>query len=358
MKTHNRLYPQICQFDNLLLAAKRATRGKSLYPNVLEFNYELETNLFQLQHELMTFSYQPGSYRTFYIYEPKKRLISAAPFRDRVVHHALCNIIEPLFERSFIDDSYANRLGKGTHRAIRRLQSFMRKNRYVLKLDIVKYFPSIDHELLKAEIRRVISDPETLWLIDLILDNSNPQETVIQHFPGDDLLAPLERRRGLPIGNLTSQFFANVYLNRFDHYVKEILRCRYYIRYVDDSVILSNYREQLWENLCAVKDYLGNFRLKVHDRKSQIRPVTSGVTFLGQVVYPYHRLLKDENVKKFTRKMKRFVKDYANGEISLPEIDASVQSWLGHARQANTYQLRRSILKKFVFSHHANVEYL
>jgi retron-type reverse transcriptase len=173
MKTHTNLYASVCSFENLLAAAKKAQLGKRFQENVGRFNANLENELVQLQRELLAQTYQPGGYHEFIIYEPKQRMISAAPYRDRVVHHALCNVIAPLFERTFIFDSYANRLGKGTHAAILRYQEFSRKNPFALKCDIKKYFPSIDHELLKAEIRRTIACPDTLWLIDRIIDGSN-----------------------------------------------------------------------------------------------------------------------------------------------------------------------------------------
>ncbi len=177
--------------------------------------------------------------------EPKPRKISAAPYRDRVVHHALCNVIVPIFERTFIADSYANRLGFGTHRALKRFTQFARSSRYILQCDIRKYFPSIDHEILKRLLRRKIKCADTLWLIDTIIDNSNEQEPVIEYFPGDGLLTPIERRRGLPIGNLTSQFFANIYLNGLDHFVKEQLRASKYLRYVDDFALFADDRNFL-----------------------------------------------------------------------------------------------------------------
>lgn len=207
MKRYGNLWHQIIDWSNLLLAARKAQKGKRFRDNVLAFNYNLEPELFKLQSELKEQTYRPGAYRSFRIYDPKPRLISAAPYRDRVVHHALCNIIVPLIEKSFIHDTYANRVGYGTHRALARFIQFARSSRYVLQCDIRKYFPSIDHEILKQIIRRKIKCQDTLWLIELIIDSSNPQEPVVEYFPGDDLLTPLLRRHGLPIGNLTSQFF-------------------------------------------------------------------------------------------------------------------------------------------------------
>ena len=203
MKRYGNLWHQVINWQNLYQASRKAQRGKRFRHNVLSFNYNLESELFLLQKELQTKTYQPGKYRTFRIYDPKPRLISAAPYRDRVVHHALCTVIIPIFESSFIFDSYANRLGFGTHRALDRFVKFARNNRYVLQCDISKYFPSIDHQILKEIIRRKLKCRDTLWLIDRIIDNSNLQEPVLHYFPGDDILAPVARRIGLPIGNLT-----------------------------------------------------------------------------------------------------------------------------------------------------------
>jgi retron-type reverse transcriptase len=171
VKTYRNLYPQVCDWDNLYLAYRKARKGKRGKPPAATFEYGLEANLIQLQGELVTKTYTPGAYHSFYIHEPKRRLISAAPFRDRVVHHALCNIIEPIFERSFIHDSYANRVGKGTHRALDRAQQFARRFRYVLQCDLRQFFPSIDHAILRDILARKIADNDVLWLIDRILES-------------------------------------------------------------------------------------------------------------------------------------------------------------------------------------------
>jgi retron-type reverse transcriptase len=346
MKTHKNLYSKICSFENFLSAAHKAAQGKRFRSYVLEFFNELEHNALQLLRELRSFMYQPGDYSTFFIYEPKQRLISAADFRDRVVHHMLINVIGPLFERRFIYDSYANRVGKGTHAAIRRLQHFMQQAKYVLKCDFRLYFPSIDFEILKREIRRVIGDKQTLWLIDTIIDGSNPQVETNWYFPGDDLFTPFERRRGLPIGNLTSQFFANVYLNAFDHFVKEELRCPFYLRYVDDSAFVHDSPAYLQALLPPLQDFLDRYRIKLHLDKCQIRPAAHGQRFLGQIVYPTHRRLPPENVRRFARRQRSFQKRYALRKITLPEIRHSLMSWLGHAEQANTWALRRALMPK------------
>ncbi len=229
MKTHKNLFPQIVCFANLLEAAHKAARGKRERPNVVAFFSRLEESLFDLHQQLCECTYRPGGYSTFAIYRPKPRIISAAPFRDRVVHHALMNVVGPLLEHGFIHDSYANRVGRGTHRAIRRFQWFLRCHEYVLQGDIKKYFPSIDHQVLKTLIRRRIADVKTLGLIDRIIDASNDQEFVCDYFRGDGLFTPIMRRKGLPIGNLTSQFFANLYLSPFDYFVKQDLGCKAYL---------------------------------------------------------------------------------------------------------------------------------
>jgi retron-type reverse transcriptase len=337
MKTHKNLFPQIVTFENLLLAAQKAAAGKREQSNVMDFFHRLEENLWRLQEQLSTQTYQPGEYATFQIYEPKPRMISAAPFRDRVVHHALINIIGPLFERSFIFDSYANRVGKGTHRAIHRYQHFLRDYLYVRKCDIRKYFPSIDHEILKALIRRRIADAQTLWLIDAIIDGSNPQEPMNDHFPGDDLFTPLERRKGLPIGNLTSQFFANVYLNPLDHFVKEMLRCLAYLRYVDDFVLLSNRKAELWAWREQIAAFLQSLRLRLHPQHCYIFPARVGWRFLGQQVFRTHRLLAPANVRSFKKRLRYW-------QESPPEnLVHRLASWAGHAAQADTYRLLQTL---------------
>lgn len=347
MKTYNHLFDKIVSFENLLLAAQRASQGKKQKPNVMRFNFALEDNLWGLRQALIDKTYQPGAYHSFHIYEPKPRFISAAPFRDRVVHHALCNVIEPIFDETFIYDSYANRLGKGTHAGIRRVQQFLRANRFVLKCDIKKYFPSIDHQILKEEIRWKIADPDTLWLIDTIIDASNEQELVYDTFPGDDLFTPLERRKGLPLGNLTSQFFANLYLNRFDHFVKEELGAKFYARYVDDFLMAANDLGFLKEAKQPIKNYLIHLRLKLHPEKCHILRTDKGVPFLGQVIYPDYRLLKQQNVRRFCQRLKRLERQLSQGQIDRKRLEASIQGWYGHACQADTFRLRRDLQEKF-----------
>jgi retron-type reverse transcriptase len=217
----------------------KAKKGKSGKEPVAAFMRKREDEIFALQEELQSKTYQPGAYHSFFIHDPKKRLISAAPFRDRVVHHALCNLIEPIYEARFIGDSYANRIGKGTHRAIDRAQEFSKKYPYVLQCDIRQFFPSIDHEILFDILSHHIADKDVLWLIGRILESGRgvlAEEYEMKYFEGDDLFA-VNRPRGLPIGNLTSQFWANVYLNELDQFIKRELKVKAYIRYVDDFLL-------------------------------------------------------------------------------------------------------------------------
>lgn len=355
MRTFDHLYERLVSFENLHLAFVKTVRGKKSNPKVGEFARRWEEELFSLQQELEQKAYRPGPYRTFFIYEKKRRMISAAPVRDRVVHHALCNIIEPLFEPTFIFDSYANRKGKGTHRAVERCAEFAQRNRCVLKCDIRKYFPSMDHEVLKEALRRKIRDPDVLWLCDLIIDHSNAQEEVIDYFPGDELFTPIQRVRGLPIGNQTSQFFANVYLNAFDHFVKETLRCRCYIRYVDDFLIFGGCKEGLAQVVQEVIGYLQRVRVKVPPNKAHVYPVECGIPFLGYIVFPTHIRLAADNVRRFRRRLRKLQASYGRGSADVERVRHSICGWLGHAKHASTYNLRKAVFRSLVFVRSSSV---
>jgi retron-type reverse transcriptase len=277
-------------------------------------------------------------------------MISAAPYRDRVVHHALCNIIAPLFERTFIADSYANRKGYGTHRALRRFTEFARSSRYVLQCDIRKYFPSIDHEILKEIIRRKIKCADTLRLIDTIIDGSNEQEEAINYFPGDDLFTPHERRHGLPIGNLTSQFCANVYLNGFDHFVKERLHVEKYLRYVDDFALFSDERELLADARLALEEQLAGLRLRIHPVKSQLFETRRGANFVGFRVLPERIRVVNGNLRRARRRLRRLQASYRRGEIELTKVSQSVQSWIAHLAHGDTWRLRERVFASLAWA--------
>jgi retron-type reverse transcriptase len=346
MKTFNNIFTDIITWHNLLKAAHNAGKGKRYQPDVARFHYHLESSLLQLQHELATRIYRPGPYRSFMITDPKERMISAAPFRDRVVHHALCNVIAPIFERTFIYDSYANRIGKGTHKAIERCQYYSRRYPYVLKCDIRKCFPSIDHLILKQEIRWKITCPDTLWLCDLILDNSNLQEEHTVYFPGDDLFTPHERRRGLPIGNLTSQFWANVYLNRFDHFVKEYLGVPGYVRYVDDFILFSDKKEALHGWKADMEAFLGDLRLILHPTKTQVHRVTAGVPFLGFRVFPFYRYVNKARAHRAERHLCKKASALRFGSVTPESAESTLNSWLGHIRFGQSRRMEGRVFRR------------
>ena len=336
------LYDSLCLMKNLRKAYRKARKGKRTKWYVREFEGGFEKNLLRLQKELINQTYQPMRMKTFVIRDPKTRVISASAFRDRIVHHALCNIIEPIFEKSFIYDSYANRKGKGTHAAIERFDYFKRKVSgngkrlgkdnnmvygYALKADIKHYFDSVDHEILMKIIGRRIKDEKILWLISKIIQNNNCKIS----------------GKGMPIGNLTSQFFANVYLNELDNFVKHSLKAKYYIRYVDDFVILDASRERLEFCKEKINEFLKTIRLELHPEKSKIYPLHKGISFLGFRVFYNYKLPYKRNRRGFMKRLDELLESCRNGRISTEEIRQKVQGWLAYAECGNTYKLRDEI---------------
>jgi len=351
MKTYRNLYPKIYDFSNLYISFLRARRGKRDRVEVARFEFHLERNLLELERELVNRTYQPGPYRSFYIYEPKRRLVSAAPFRDRVIHHALCNVIEPIWESRFIHDSYACRPGKGTHRALARCRQFVHRYPYVLQCDIRRFFPSIDHAILLDILSYRIADPDVLELCARILRSGEgilSNEYEIVYFPGDDLFAA-NRPRGLPIGNLTSQFWANVYLDRLDQFVKRTLRCRAYLRFMDDFLLFAEDKPTLHAWRAEIADFLVNLRLVLHPKKSVVFPVKNGVDFVGFRVFPTHVRLRRSSVRRFTRRLRRLREAYLAGQMAFEEVNTSIRSWVAHAAYANSYNLRRRLLSSTVW---------
>lgn len=309
------LFDQIVSVENLYQASLAAARGKRTRESSADFHFHREEEIHRLRVELVARTYRHGPYREFTICDPKKRLVSAAPFRDRVVHHAIHDVIEPLIDKTFIFDSYACRKGKGTHAALDRAQHFLRANRFYLHGDIRKFFQSIDREVLMEIIEKRIQDPDVLDLIRKIVFS-------------------FELRRGLPIGNLTSQFFANLYLNELDHFAKHTLGARYYLRYMDDFVLFSRSREQLrlWKR--ALSEFLHEtLELDLHDGKTRIGAVGEGVSFLGFRLFKDYRRLRIDNVQRFRERLRRFDPD---------SMRRSIESWVSHSRYANAAGLRRT----------------
>ncbi|MDO8803792.1 MAG: reverse transcriptase/maturase family protein [Elusimicrobiota bacterium] len=322
MKTYRRLFDGITAFPNLLLAARLAQRGKRFRGEVARFNFGLERNLLKLREELISGEWTPGEYHRFTVFEPKERPIVAAPYRDRVVHHALCNVIEPLFERGFMEESYACREGKGTHAALDRAQHFLRLHKFVLRCDVRKFFFSINHETLYSLVSKKIACGRTLALIRKIIGLSGA---------------------GVPIGNLTSQLFANIYLNELDRFVKQGLGRRGYLRYMDDFLVFGDCKREL----AGIKDSIAGFlrdklQLELKANKSFVLPAWSGLGFLGFRLFPCYRRLDGANVAKFVRRYKEMRADWR--EVGLRAIKDSLRAWVAHTEHANTWNLRTELL--------------
>ncbi len=351
MKTYRNLYSKLYSLENLHLAFKKARRNKSFMPYVIKFEEELEEELKKLHQEFNSLTYQPFPLKRFIIRDPKTRTIHSSAFRDRVVYHALVNILEPIFDPTFIHDSCASRKNKGTLKAVQRFDSFKRKVSrngklinnfynenniisYCLKADIKHYFETVDHEVLLTVIKRKVKEEDIIWLITQILNNFNSEI----------------KGKGMPLGNLTSQFFANVYLNELDQFVKNKLKAKYYIRYVDDFVILHNSKEKLngWKE--QINKFLkNNLKLELHPNKSKILPLRNGINFLGYRIFYHHKLLRKSNLKKFERNLKEKIASYnggGGGRCTHEQLLSSIEGWFGYAMWADTYKLRREIMKE------------
>jgi len=348
-KPYKHLYQNVCSLGTIILAWKKARKGKTKRPDVIEFEKNLKQNLFDLQFELKSQTYKPMPLTTFPIRDPKTRLISKSSFRDRIIHHVLINVIGPLFEKSFIYDSCANQKGKGNLFALKRFDQFIKKvsrngiknslihpnhvKGHILKADIKHYFQEVDHEVLMKTIRRKISDEKTLWLIKKIVKPNSERRERENNFG----------EKGMPLGNLTSQFFANVYLNELDYFIKHTLKAKFYVRYVDDFIILHNSKEQLeiWKK--RIQEFLiENLKLELHKDKSHIAPLARGIDFVGFRKFYYVRLLRRRNLRKMLSK----VKCYSNGKVSKEQILSSFQGWNAYAKHANAHRLRQSVLKE------------
>lgn len=349
MKRVGGLWPRITRFDNLYLAYCKARRGKSNRPEVAQFSADLEKHLLTLQFELQKGAYRPGLYRLFTLYERKPRLIAAAPFRDRVVHHAVINLLEPALDKRFIHHSYACRKGKGVHRAVDQYQRWASRYAYCAKIDIQRYFPSIDQQILKTLLHTYLKEKPLLELLDLIIDSGPEYPSEPTWYPGDDLLTPLDRPCGIPIGNLTSQFFANLYLDKLDHSIKEVLGAKAYLRYVDDMLLLSDEKTQLWAWVEEIDNRLESLRLRLHTRKQQVYRTTLGVDVLGYQVFPDFRRLRNDNGYRFARKLRALSSGYYDYRLDWDNIHPRIHSWIGHAGQADTQGLRRKLFGAIIF---------
>jgi len=359
----NNLYHKIISLDNLILAWQKARKGKTKKDYVIEFEKNTEKNLLDLHFELKDETYYPKPLKTFILRDPKTRKISKSAFRDRIVHHAICNILEPIFDKTFIYDSCANRKGKGNLFALKRFDKFQRKitknltkDAFCLKADIKHYFQEVNHEVLLNIMKRKIADSLTINLIEKIVANSKIKKTIYLRFlDAQDSVKNLDmkreiniwlssqNRKGMPLGNLTSQFFANIYLNELDYFVKYQLKAKYYIRYVDDFVILHNSKEQLEEWKAQINNFLNNqLKIELHPDKSRIIQLSRGIDFVGFRNFYHFKLLRKRNIRKMCLKIAIF----SQGKISYRSLMESFQGWNAYARWANTFKLRKNILKE------------
>lgn len=338
-------YEKICDFENLYKAHKRARCCKSHKKDVILFEMNLSENLWKIKNSLENHTYKVSGYNKFMIFDPKEREIQALSYYDRIVQHALCDeVLTPFFDKRLIYDNAACRIGKGTHFALKRLTLFLQQhykkygaNGYILKCDIRKYFPSIHHNVLKNQLQKIIPDKDILNLLFHIIDS-------FEHSPN----------RGLPMGNQTSQLFALFYLDPLDRFIKEKLRIKYYVRYMDDLVLLSQDKEYLSDCLKIMQKIVNNDLLLEFNEKTQIFPLKNGVDFLG-----FHFYLTDSGkvVKKlrrsskvrFKNRMKKLQKDYKTGKIQLENIKMSLASYKGHLKHGHTYKLRSDVFSKISF---------
>jgi len=344
MKTYRAIYQRIISLSNLIWAERKARKGKTTRSYVIEFEKNLLKNLNDLHYELKNQTYKPKPLKTFVLRDPKTRKISKSDFRDRVIHHAIINVLEPIFDKGFIFDSCANRKGKGNLFALKRFNQFARKvskngrviqnrfndnnmvNGYCLKADIKHYFQEVNQSVLINMIQRKIKDKQTLWLIKQIISNISKDANSF---------------KGMPLGNLTSQFFANLYLNELDQFVKHQLKAKYYIRYVDDFIILHYSKGQLMAWKDQIEDFLQQeLKLTLHPDKSKILHLFRGVDFVGFRNFYYFSLLRRRNIKKMKNKCRKF-KLGETDESTLREI---FQGWQAYAKWANTHKLRKCIM--------------
>jgi retron-type reverse transcriptase len=340
MNTINNLWKQVIDFENVYHAYCAAARGKRYRQESLDFKYQLEDNLCAIINELVWDMYQPSPIRQFLVTEPKKRLISAPAFRDRVVHHALCQVIEPVFEKRFITSSFACRVGRGTHAAMQYtlhcVQQAKRQWRtyYVLKGDITQFFPSVNHAILKQIIGRAIRDKKVSYLIDIIIRSYE---------------SPDQDGKGIPIGALTSQLFANIYMDQLDHYIKEVCQVTYYARYMDDFVILHKNKKVLQQLLCKIEDYLHE-HLKLNlNPKTAIFPGKQGIDFCGYRIWPTHVKPRKSTVKRAKKRLKKMTQEYKTNPAILEHAKASLNSFLGYIKHCSGFKTTKSLLKQAVF---------
>lgn len=328
--------------ESLLNAWDEFKKGKKEKIDVQIFERHLEDNLFRLHHDLINKKYKHGKYIGFYIRDPKLRHIHKAEVRDRVVHRLIFQCLNPIFEQSFIADSYSCRKEKGTHKAVKRFQVFTRKVEqthgrcFVLKCDVKKFFPTLDHQILFEIIARRIKDNDVLWLVKNVIDSFSSE------FSNET-----EGEKGAPIGNLTSQLFANIYMNEFDQFAKHKLKVKYYIRYTDDFVIIHHDKNYL----INIKDEVSGFleeklKLALHPGKVELRKYHQGIDFLGYVTLPKARILRTKTKNRIFKKMKLRANQFKEEKIEEESVLQSFNSYLGVLSHGNTHKLEQNLRHK------------
>lgn len=344
------VYDKICEFDELEKAYRNARKGKRYRYDVLKFADELEENLINLSNHLIWETYEVGPYHPFYVHEPKKRLVMSLQFPDRVVQWDIYDKLYPFFDKMLIYDTYACRRGKGSHKAADRLQYWLRqverkpKKWYYLKLDISKYFYRVDHAVLEDILARRIKDERFMRLLHKIINSEDmrfglPAGYAPDQCPDDMWLFDV----GMPIGNLTSQLFANIYLNELDQFCKHVLHTHYYIRYMDDIIILFDDKRQLaaWKGAIAI--FLAdNLHLDLND-KTAIRPVSLGIDFVGYHIWATHRKLKTKTARRMIRHVKTMCEMLNDGTMTRAEFDRVAASYGGVLEHCDSYGLRTKL---------------
>lgn len=316
---------RICTADNLLSAYYEASKGKRRRDYVVAYSRSLFSNIARLREKLLSGEMEVGRYNYFYVHDPKLRRICAATFEERIMHHAIINVCHPYFEKNLIFDTYASRFGKGVYAAIARARGAMRQYGYVAKLDVRKYFDSISHEVLKQKLRRMFKDARLLALFDRIIDSYEA-----------------EAGRGVPIGNLTSQYFANYYLSFLDHYAKELLRVPVYVRYMDDVLVFDHSKEAVRKHVRKMRGYVEN-ELRLQFKEPVFANVERGVSFLGYALYPNKILLNRRSKVRFRKKMKKYKTLYAEGNWGDEDYLVHLTPLLAFTRKAYTKGLRRRV---------------
>lgn len=327
----------MASWENLRRASRNAARGKRRRADVEDWRLREETELRALRAELLSGEYRPGPYRFFEIHEPKRRWIAAAPFRDRVVHHALCQFLAPVLERRFIARSFSCQVGKGTTAARECCRQLTNRHRFVLKCDVRKFFPNLDHAILRAKLEGVSRCPGVMTLIEQILGSYRTgPELPAECFPGDDWFATT-RPRGVPIGNLTSQLWGNFYLDALDHWITETKRHGAYLRYTDDFLVFSEDKARLWELRAGIAAHLAGGRMKLAEPKSRLLATVEGIPFCGFRFFPG---LRPRILGATKRRFQRGRRGLAC-QRDFSRLTRSVFAWYQFSREGNTEGLRR-----------------